>query len=172
MTRPMEERFAETAWFEIITAAGHSSLGFEERCAMLHRRRNESSETSSRLDRMLLDEIDRRGRGLQEAGASIDKLKELLDKLTTPPWHSGVFLRQVETEGGPRAMVHFGNGRHVVNLAGALTLDALQAGEEVFLNNDLSRHHGQVALRPPPGRRNGRVQPPDRGWTPDCRMSR
>ncbi|MEN6493686.1 MAG: AAA family ATPase [Thermoguttaceae bacterium] len=138
MTRPMEERFAETAWFEIITAAGHSSLGFEERCAMLHRRRNESLETSSRLDRMLLDEIDRRGRGLQEAGASIDKLKELLDKLTTPPWHSGVFLRPVETEGGPRAMVHYGNGRHVVNLAGALTLDSLQAGEEVFLNNDLS----------------------------------
>lgn len=138
MTRPMDERFAETAWFEIIAPTGPNSLGFEERCAMLSRRRHESSETSSRLDRMLLEEIDRRGRGLQEAGASIDKLKELLDKLTTPPWHSGVFLREVETGAGMRAMVHFGSGRHVVNLAGALTLDSLRAGEEVFLNNDLS----------------------------------
>ncbi len=138
MTRSLDERFAETAWFEIITAIGPHSLGFEERCAMLHRRRYESPEMSSRLDRMLLDEIDRRGQGLQEAGASIDKLKELLDKLTTPPWHSGVYLRPVETEAGPRAMIHFGNGRHVVNLAGALTLDSLQTGEEVFLNNDLS----------------------------------
>jgi proteasome-associated ATPase len=134
----MDERFTEQAWFEIITSTSPNSPSSQERCAMLARRRSESPLASSRLDQMLLEEIDRRGRGLQEASASIDQLKGLLDKLTTPPWHTGVFLCPVETEAGPRAMIYYGNGRHVVNLAGALTLESLQSGEEVFLNSDLS----------------------------------
>jgi len=138
MSRTMEERLAEMAWLDLVTSQGPNALTLEERCAMLSRRRGESPLIGSRLDRMLLEEIDRRGRGLEEANTNLDKLKELLDKLTMPPWHTAVFIRMVTTEAGERAMVYYGGGRHVVNLADPDALESLQTGDEVFLNNDLS----------------------------------
>jgi proteasome-associated ATPase len=136
--RADEPSLAEIAWFEAVVNRRGGGLGAEQRMEMLARCRAESPERSARLDQMLLGELDHRDQGLREASADLDKLKEIIDKLTAPPWHTGVFLGAVETEHGPRPMVQFGSGRHVVNLGEGVSLDKLLPGDEVFLNQDFT----------------------------------
>jgi proteasome-associated ATPase len=129
---------AELAWFETIVNGREGGPRGEQRLEMLVRRRAESPERSVRLDQMLLGELDRRDQGLREASANLDKLKEIVDKLTVPPWHTGIYLGAVQTDQGPRPMVQFGNARHVVNLGETVSLDKVLPGDEVFLNHDFT----------------------------------
>ena len=129
---------AEIAWLDAVVSRREGGFNAEQRLEMLVRRRAESPERSPWLDQMLLNELDRREQGLREASADLDKLKEIIDKLTVPPWHTGIYLGAVETEHGPRPMVQFGNGRHVVNLDDTVPLEKFLPGDEVFLNHDFT----------------------------------
>ncbi len=129
---------AELAWFETVVNGREGGARGDQRLEMLVRRRAESPERSARLDQMLLGELERRDQGLREASANLDKLKEIIDKLTDPPWHTGIYLGAVQTDQGLRPMVQFGSARHVVNLGEAVSLDKFLPGDEVFLNHDLT----------------------------------
>ena len=48
-------------------------------------------EAGQRLDRMLIGGRDQLHAGLQEAEGNLQKMKELLDKMTAPPWHTGIY---------------------------------------------------------------------------------
>jgi proteasome-associated ATPase len=136
--RADEPSLAEIAWFEALVGRRGTGFSTGQRLEMLVRRRAESPERSARLDQMLLGELDHRDESLREASANLDKLKEIVDKLTAPPWHAGIFLGTVETDHGPRPMVQLGNGRHVVNLSETVSLDKFLPGDEVFLNQELT----------------------------------
>ncbi len=136
--RADEPSLAEIAWFEAVVNRRGSGLSAEQRMDMLVRRRADSPERSARLDQLLLGELEHRDQSLREASANLEKLKEIIDKLTVPPWHTGIFLGAVETDHGPRPMVQFGNGRHVVNLDDTVSLDKFLPGDEVFLNQDFT----------------------------------
>ena len=57
---------------------------------------------SQQVDRLLFEEVQRLHSGLAQAQANLHRFKELLDKLTAPPWHVGIFLHALPAQ-SPRA---------------------------------------------------------------------
>ena len=139
MTRRFDPRMiAATHFLDHLIGGDGNALSPEERCELLGQRRAEAPDRSRWLDLALLMQLERRAEGLKEARANIEKLKEVLDKLTAPPWHAAVFFRGFETAEGPRALVYQGGGRRVVGLADGLSLESFQAGDEVFLTHEMN----------------------------------
>ncbi len=132
----------ERLLMERLNAVGEGAPSLEEKCGIAAMLRS-LPEGSQRLDRMLIGERDRFRIGLQEAQGNQEKMKELLDKMTAPPWHTGIYLCGVkddngETGGGRRVMVYHAGSRRVVSLADGLDADSLTLGDEVFLNNEMT----------------------------------
>ncbi len=112
----------ERLLMERLNALGEGAPNLDEKCGIAAMLRS-LPDGSQRLDRVLIGDRDRYHIGLQEAQGNREKLQELLDKMTNPPWRIGVFLRGVTDDGGAatgRAMVHHGGNRHVVFLADGL----------------------------------------------------
>jgi len=139
MTRRLDEHIlAEMAWMEQLLSGGDDPASWERRRQAIRARRAESPEWSERLDHLLLMEIHRKNQGLQEARGNLEKMRQILEKLTAPPWHMAVFVCPIETEEGVRALVYHGTGRRVVNLMEGFDLTSLEPGDEVFLGNELN----------------------------------
>ncbi len=136
----------ERLLMERLNALGEGAPNLDEKCGIAAMLRS-LPDGSQRLDRVLIGDRDRYHIGLQEAQGNREKLQELLDKMTNPPWRIGVFLRGVTDDGGAatgRAMVHHGGNRHVVFLADGLDADSLALGDEVFLNGELTMLLGRL----------------------------
>jgi proteasome ATPase len=126
--------------FKSLRAVGQGAPTPEEKCQIVASLRAQSPETSQRLDRMFVDEAQQLRTGLMEAHANLHELKELLEKVTAPPWHVGVFLHPLDGWGSPghRMLVHHAGVRRVVNLADGLDPASFGLGELVFLSQDLT----------------------------------
>jgi len=116
-----------------LLSAGEGALRTDRKVELALRLRASAADGGRQLDRILFERIARMAQGLGAAQAAQQELRDLLERLDSPPWRPALFLRSVPTPLGPRAMVLEGAARRVVAVADGIALDALQVGEEVFL---------------------------------------
>jgi ATP-dependent 26S proteasome regulatory subunit len=171
-----QERFA--AEMERLRAVGEGAPSMDEKCQVLQRLRAESPEMALRTDWMLVEEADRMRQGLQQARNNLHDMKQILDRMTSSPWHAGIYLRAVDDPGilesllfaesdpGDRVMVYQGGSVRVVQLAEGLDAGDFQLGDEVLLNQELTLVLGRS---PEGGRRVGETAAFER-YTDDRRL--
>lgn len=169
---------ARMAGLEGLRSMGEGAPSLEEKCQILQRARAQSPEMALHVDRMMVEEADRMRTGLEEARTNLQKLKKVLDRMTSPPWLAGIFLHAVDDpdilasllfgqgEPGQRAMIYHGGARRVVQLAEGLEASAFRLGDEVLLNQDMTLVLGGS---PGGGRRVGETALFDR-YTDDRRL--
>lgn len=133
---------AFTAFMKQLDAVGEGAPSLDEKCQMVQMVRSIPGK-SQQLDQLLISDRDRLRIGLQEAQKNLEKMRNLIDKMTSPPWHMGLYLSPVKDDDGEtgedrRVMVFHGGSRHVVFLGDDLDASALRLGDEVFLNNEMT----------------------------------
>lgn len=109
-----------------------------EQLALVQRLRAQSPEASAAVDQALLHQLRGLRGGLVEARAHLANLGELLDRLSAPPWHTGVFMGPVKTGGVRAAAVACQGSTRVVSLADEVRLGELAVGDPVLLGGDLN----------------------------------
>src|SRR5437016_9751775 len=119
-----------------LMAVGDGAPSTDRKVELARSARATSPDGGRQLDHALFEHLTRMSHGLEVAEAAQQELREMLEQLDSPPWHPALFLRAVPTELGPRAMVLHGGARRVVAVADGVDLDALVAGEEVYLGKD------------------------------------
>jgi ATP-dependent 26S proteasome regulatory subunit len=129
---------SEVPFLEQLLAVGDDAPGIDRKVELVQTLRARAPDGGRQLDHALFERLTRMSQGLRVAEAAQRELREILDRLDSPPWHPALFLRAVETDLGPRAMVLQGGGRRVVAVADGIDLDALVPGEEVFLGTELN----------------------------------
>jgi hypothetical protein len=77
---------------ERLGAIGEGAPSLDEKLHLAETLRMGFPDGSRRLDRILIGDRDRLRTGLEEAQKHYHELKQLLDKMTEPPWHIGIFL--------------------------------------------------------------------------------
>jgi proteasome-associated ATPase len=123
---------------ERVLAIGNGSPDVDEKCRLLDSLREQSPEQSRGADRALVERIHQLQGALNTSHNNLGKLKQLLDQVTAPPWHTAVFLYPVSRvdDSTPRVMVFHGGARRVVGVDESVDVQALTLGDEVFLNGD------------------------------------
>jgi len=128
----------DRAVLDAILRRGPAALPIEERLACLEMLRTQSPEQSRGIDQFLLEQHGEMEQGLRAAEQNLAKIRAVMEKLTAPPWFPAIFIAAMPTPAGERALVQWGNTRRVVTVAEEVDLNALRAGEEVFLSNELN----------------------------------
>jgi ATP-dependent 26S proteasome regulatory subunit len=147
MTRTPQE--STVPLLDELLAIGHDAPSVELRVEMARGLRASLPDGGRQLDVALFERLVRMAEGLQVAEATQEELREMLEQLDAPPWYPALFLRAVATDSGPRAMVLHAGARRVVGLADGVDLDALAAGEEVFLGANQNVVAGRSPIGPP-----------------------
>ena len=91
---------------------------------------------SDEIDRWLLERLVQLYGGLHSAQQKQGELRDLLDKLTAPPFFPAIFLNIVETANGPNALVRQGQESRAVALGDSVSAADLTPGDEVLLSNE------------------------------------
>jgi hypothetical protein len=126
---------AELPFIDDLLAFGDDAPSIDQKLELIRHIRASSQDGGQQLDRALFDRLARMTQGMDGARAVQQELRDMLERLDSPPWHPALFLRVVPTERGARAMVLDGGARRVVAVASGIDLDALVTGEEVFLGS-------------------------------------
>lgn len=124
------------AMLEELVRAGPDGPPMAQKLEMVAFLRSHSPETAARLDRFLLEHIERLRSGLNATEETQNKLRALMEKLTAPAWHPALLLGVSETDFGPAAMVLDGHARLVVGIHEELDPEVLQVGDEVLLTGE------------------------------------
>ena len=130
--------------FETLLPAGPEPVAhLEARLALIGHRRKGSRETNEALDRFLVErcaQLSARNASLETQLNDVNtiqaELRMMLDQAMSAPWFPAVFLRSVETVGGPLAEVFHGDGRRLVHLGNGVNGDDLSAGQVVYLGQE------------------------------------
>jgi proteasome-associated ATPase len=120
----------------------------EQIAQMMLQFRAMSPEGSAQLDRMLLDEIGRRGAGLEAARAAQEELRETVQEITAAPYFPGVFLARIGSAPDEYAMVRVGAELRAVSF-GENDPGEFQPGDELLLSHErnfIVRNTGPVAF--------------------------
>ena len=110
-------------------ASGRPGGRIEERLEFLANMRCESPETSRDLDRSILMEVTRMREALEAAKATQAEMRELLEKMTAPPWHVATYLDAVTTGFGPRFEVLHRDARRLVAVHPDVEPSELRCGD-------------------------------------------
>ncbi len=121
---------------ERLVAAGEGTHDLDQRCEHLLRVREHLAADPHQVDRFLLRRIMHLNDTLGQAREVQVEVQALLDAMSDAPWHPAVFRRRVEMPQGAQALVSSGSGRRVVATAEDVDLDALEMGEEVYLDKE------------------------------------
>jgi proteasome-associated ATPase len=116
-----------------LLAVGEGAPTIDQKIELAKDIRSTRPDLARQLDAALFDSLARFRTGLEVAQETQRELRAILDRMAAPPWHPALFLRTVETDLGPRAMVLANGTRRVVGASDEIDLDALDVGEEVFL---------------------------------------
>lgn len=130
---PFEEQFLEQLF-----AVGRHAPSLEQKAELIASIWQHSPEAGRRADLLLLERYTRLQEAVDEARDNQEKLKELLEKLSVPPWHPAVFVGPMMTTRGLMAVVAHGSSRRVVGLSDDVEVGSLAAGDEVLLSNQLN----------------------------------
>ncbi len=118
-----------------ITSAEGDGMPLDRRLQELACLRESAIESSAQIDRYLLGKIV----GLQQALCAVEdrqnKLRELIESLSAPPYFPAVFLAAAETPDARGALVQTGDERRVVRFARGIASD-LAPGDEVLLSHE------------------------------------
>jgi proteasome-associated ATPase len=133
MRNPAQTEIEQTVR-AILTAGGVTTP--EETILQLQQLRAQSAEAAVRVDRTVLDVLAAHRRCLNDAQGKIAECRELIERLSEPPWIPGLFHHLVPGGEIPRAVVHTGNHRRVVIAGEDVDLTTLRRGDEVFLNHE------------------------------------
>lgn len=131
--------------FSRLVDHGESALSLEQKIQLTTDLRAHSRETSRELDAFFLAEAERLATGIEQARSRMDELQKVHERLTSPPWHTGVFLGLAPTERGTAAVVALNGAPRVVNVAPTVDVEALSAGDEVMLGPELNVVVGALA---------------------------
>jgi proteasome-associated ATPase len=126
--------------FAQLTARDEDPLARERKLRLAKAIRSHSASSSERLDEFFVDALRRLEGGLDEAREKQAELRQILEKLTAPPWHPAIYLGPVATEQGPAASVMVGNGAsyRVVGFADGISPDSIEVGDEVLLASEMN----------------------------------
>jgi ATP-dependent 26S proteasome regulatory subunit len=148
MSRP-EPADADLPFLDQLLAVGADAPPLARKVDMAHAARTSSPDAGRRLDHVLLDRLARTTVGLRVAEAAQQELRDLLEQAAAPPWYPALFVRAVDTELGPRALVMFGGARRLVAVADDVDLEDLVVGEEVFLGRECNVVTGRAPYGAP-----------------------
>jgi len=125
------------AVFERLAGGSADPASLHDQCALLTRARERWPGEGPTIDRWLLFELNDMRRALRDVQANQGDLRKLHDQLTSPPWHTGVFLRCVD-DSSERVVVSYQNSPRVVTLSEKVDIDSLAIGDDVVLSHDLN----------------------------------
>ena len=115
----------------------------------LSRLRQASGEDAV-IPRMLMEVVERQGKALTSLQHIHEKLRELVERLTAPPYFPAVFLGAAEVASIPGALVQTDNDRRVVQWGDEISPDSLLPGDEVYLSHErnclVAKSGGQSVL--------------------------
>ncbi len=104
---------------------------------LLRTLRGRSPAAATMADEYLLTDLERLRQGLESAQANSREARLLLEQLTAPPWHVGVYLGLRQVAGNDSAaLVATGPGRRVVHFADGLDAAEFGVGDEVLLSTE------------------------------------
>jgi proteasome-associated ATPase len=147
MSRTFEHILDERELLARLHETGEGAPSLVEKCRIALSIRQISEEASSRLDNELISDRDKMRTGLAEAQSTMRKMREIIDRLTVPPWQIGIFwgvidpcdiLDDCSNSADTRVMVCHSGTRMVVNLAEGLDFLDFELGDEVMLNSELT----------------------------------
>jgi proteasome-associated ATPase len=95
-----------------------------------------AASPAEEIDRWLIERIGQLHNGLNETRQNQEKLEELLEKLTVPPYYLAIYCNTVDTQYGPSAVVRQGTELRAVGLGDAIAGGELTPGDEVLLSNE------------------------------------
>jgi proteasome-associated ATPase len=135
--------------FEFLTTTGPTAPSTEDKARFLQSLRGRGESAGCYVDRFLIDNLTRCQGGLLEARLNQDHLRQLLEKVTAPPWYPAIVLGPVTTAQGTRLLVAQGSTRRLVGAGDGVDLSALRKGDEVFLGSQLNVVLGRSPLGMP-----------------------
>lgn len=94
----------------------------------------------------LLQEVQRLRHGLMTAQQTHGQLEELVEKLTSPPFHPGLFLGWIDIDEQRAALIGIGNAQSVVQIGDDIDVEDLSIGDTVLLNHGGSTLLSKVSL--------------------------
>ncbi len=121
-----------------VAAVGAEAPTIERKLELIRFARTRLNGDGCQLDRYLIEQIERKGTALVEAGAELEDLRSINESLAALPWHPAVFLRPENLPDGPRALVSIGGHMRLVGLGPELDLGALRPGDTVFLSAEMN----------------------------------
>ena len=101
-------------------------------------RASSNAEQHQQLDRGLLRHLLRHRKSLEELRETQEALRAELDTMTSAPWFPAVFLRQVATRIGSKALVASAEQHRLVDLSEEVDPEDLSPGDPVFLSHQLN----------------------------------
>lgn len=133
---------------EQLFGIGRGCLNLTHKVELLATLRAQGADNARRIDALVMERCTRLMEGLREAQGNQEKLKELLEQVTAPPWHPAVFVCAWTSPDGPRALVAHGNSRRVVAFDEDVDPATLATGEEVLLGHELNVIMGKSPYPP------------------------
>lgn len=117
---------------------GDDAQPIEQKLRMVEELRASNPRANSQIDRVALGLLETTHNGLTEAQANQQNLREVLEKLTQPPWHPATFRTSVQTLEGEKCVVSEGSEFHIVSRSEEVEGVELAAGDDVLLSTDRS----------------------------------
>ncbi len=102
----------------------------------LHELRHGGAMAEEDIDQTLLNAIAKVRAGLNQATKAQNELRELIEKITRPPWFPAMFLETMVVDGEPVALVVQPGGRRFVGFGPDVSPEGLRSGDEVLLSHD------------------------------------
>jgi len=129
-----------------LRTTGEGAPGLEEKRQIMEHIRARSPAAARRLDETFLRDNDQLRATLIQEQERLHEMKRIIDTLTSPPWHTGIFLGPANScdddldwfEESPQQRVAvFCSGRvETICLAEGVDLGSLAFGDDVFLSTD------------------------------------
>ena len=135
---------------ERVLATGEEAPEPMEQLRLLaHLHEHGSEAAKRRAAEAMVMRIASLARHLHEARDTQEKLAQIVEHLTTPPWHPWVFRGVCPTSRGDEAVVSRAGTTRIVGAADDVDLGELLVGDEVFLGQEMNMIMARSPWGPP-----------------------
>jgi proteasome-associated ATPase len=119
-----------------LAALLESGLPLEDKMRHVAAMRASAAPAAEDIDRYLIERVGQLYRGLEGAQLKQGELRELLEKLTAPPFFPAIYHNTVTSGSAPTAMVRFGQETRAVGFGDQVSSADLAPGDEVLLSSE------------------------------------
>jgi len=113
-------------------------LPLPDKLAMLQHLRAERGDACTELDQTLIEAVTATRKALKEVQAKQQELRQLIERLSAPPWYPATVLEATPPTPSTRVLVQHGPNRRLVGVHQDLADQSFQAGDEVYLGPELN----------------------------------